>query len=198
MLFGSSGMFLAQCLQNDKAIIENKAYNLPSGVNKLMTPKICPVPTKKPSFMERWIFKMKDLHCTETWKYYSKMLWQSWPDHIVTRKRPHLTWGRNRWRKPDTYLRKTKMFSPFPLFLFSLSFLASHQSLSLNLPFLSSFHSAFFFPTFKENNIQTKIESLVMMEKFCRHKPMQVLLFPLTYLSSKNYSFTKNCFFLPW
>lgn len=90
------------------------------------------------------------------------------------------------------------VLSPFPLFLFSLSFLASHQSLSLNLPFLSSFHSAFFFPTFKENNIQTKIESLVMMEKFCRHKPMQVLLFPLTYLSSKNYSFTKNCFFLPW
>lgn len=37
------------------------------------------------------------------------------------------------------------ILSPFPLFLFSLSFLPPHQSLSINLPFLSSFHSVFFF-----------------------------------------------------
>ena len=56
MLFGSSGMFLAQCLQNDKAIIENKAYNLPSGV-KVMTPKAYSVHTKNQSFMQRLTFQ---------------------------------------------------------------------------------------------------------------------------------------------
>ena len=57
MLFGSSGIFVAQCLQDNKAIIENKAYNLPSGVIKLMTPKAYSVHTKKQSFMQRLTFQ---------------------------------------------------------------------------------------------------------------------------------------------
>ena len=30
-------MFFAQCPSNNKTIVENKAYNLPSGIIKLMT-----------------------------------------------------------------------------------------------------------------------------------------------------------------
>ena len=39
-----------------------------------MNPKTCYVHTKEQSFMERWLLKMKDPHCTETWKYFSKVL----------------------------------------------------------------------------------------------------------------------------
>ena len=41
---------------DDKAIIENKAYNLPSGV-KVMTPKAYSVHTKNQSFMQRLTFQ---------------------------------------------------------------------------------------------------------------------------------------------
>ena len=36
---------------------------------------------------------MKDPHCNETWNNFSKVLLQSWPDHIGTRKLPDPTWG---------------------------------------------------------------------------------------------------------
>ena len=54
----------------------------PSELKKLMTPPNRLCTHKKQSFMGRRCFKMKDPHCTETWKYFSKVLWQSWPDHI--------------------------------------------------------------------------------------------------------------------
>ena len=54
-----------------QTIVENKAYNLFSGVIKLKTPKIGSVAhQKKQLFMGSWLFKMKDPHCTETWKYF--------------------------------------------------------------------------------------------------------------------------------
>ena len=40
---------------NDKTTVENKAYNLPSSVIKLMTPKTGSVHIKKQSFTERWV-----------------------------------------------------------------------------------------------------------------------------------------------
>ena len=58
---------------NNKTIAENKTYNL---VIKLMTlqNRLCAYTTQ--SLMERWLFKMKDLHCTETWKYFPQVIWQ--------------------------------------------------------------------------------------------------------------------------
>ena len=118
MHFGPEDMFFAQWPPNNKTVVANKAYSLPSGVFRLMTLKTCCVHTKKQSFMERWLFKMKDPYCTEAWKYFSKVLWQCWLDHIGTRKLPCPTWGRNWWGKHDVYSRKTKkIFSPSPLFL---------------------------------------------------------------------------------
>ena len=110
-----------------------------------------------------------------------------------------------KWLEPETTMREklhpslslslVLVLSPFPLFLFSLSFLppAPVSLPQYSLSSLLSFNLSF--STFKKNTIQTKTESLVMMEKFCRHKPMQVLLFPLIYWSSKNHSCTTNCFF---
>lgn len=104
---------------------------------------------------------------------------------------------RQQWE--NNYIPLSLSFSsprPFPFpslpVLLVLSPPAPISLLQSSLSFLLSFNLSF--STFKENNIQTKIESLVMMEKFCRHKSMQVLLFLLTYLSSKNQSFTKNFF----
>ena len=85
MFFGPEDIFFAQCPPNNK-IVENKAYNLPSGIIQLMTPKTGFVHTKKQSFMGRWLFKMKDPHCTETWKYFSKVLWESCSDNIGRHK----------------------------------------------------------------------------------------------------------------
>ena len=100
---------LCTMLPEHKTTIENKAYNLPSDVIKLMAYKTCSVHTKKQSFMERWLFKIKNPHCTETWKYFSKVLYgQSWPDHTGTSKRPCPTRGRNWWWKRAVCLRKTK------------------------------------------------------------------------------------------
>ena len=52
-------MFTAQCPPSNKTIVENKAYNLPSGVIKSVTLRMCSVHTKQ-SFMGRWLFKTKD------------------------------------------------------------------------------------------------------------------------------------------
>ena len=58
-------------------------YNLPTGVIKLMTPRTWSVHTQKNNHLwTKCLFKMKDPHYPETWKKISKVLWQSWTDHI--------------------------------------------------------------------------------------------------------------------
>ena len=49
---------------------------------------------RKQSFMERWLSKMKDSYCAGTWNNFSKVLWQSWLDHIGTRNLPCPMGGR--------------------------------------------------------------------------------------------------------
>ena len=44
---------LCTMLPEHKTAVENKAYNLPSDIIKLMASKTCSVHTKKQSFMER-------------------------------------------------------------------------------------------------------------------------------------------------
>ena len=48
---------------------------------------------RKQSFMKRWLSRMKDCHCAGAWNNFSKVLWQSWLDHIGTRKLPCPTGG---------------------------------------------------------------------------------------------------------
>ena len=120
-------------LPENKTTVENKAYNLPSDVIKLMASKTCSVHTKKQSFMERWLFKIKNPHCTETWKYFSKVLWQYLPDLIGTRKLPCPTWGgTDGVSKGDIYSRKRS--SPPPLSSFDYNKNVTHWVLGAGQP----------------------------------------------------------------
>ena len=54
-------MLFAQYPPNNKTIVENKAYNLPNGVIKLMTPQTGSVPTKTNHLWEGDFSKSKTL-----------------------------------------------------------------------------------------------------------------------------------------
>ena len=107
MPFGPKDVFFAQCPPNNKTIVENKAYNLPSGVIKLMTPKICPVPTKKQSFMERWVFKMKDLKIL----FQNVMTVLAWPYSDKKTSLPYL--GEELMKETWHLFKKDKDLFPF-------------------------------------------------------------------------------------
>ena len=110
--------FFAQCPQNNKTLIENKAYNLPGGVIKLMTPKTGSVHTKKQSFMERWM-TFQNERLSLYWDL--KLFFQSartvlaWPYRDKKTSLPYL--GEELMMETRHLLRKTKIFSPSPFLL---------------------------------------------------------------------------------
>ena len=105
MLFGPWDMFFAQRPPNNKTIVADKAYNLPSGVFRLMTLKTCSVHTKK-SFMERRLLKMKDPYCTEIWKFQSAITVLAGPCKDKKTPLPYL--GEELMREPWPLLKKDK------------------------------------------------------------------------------------------
>ena len=60
-----------------------------------------------------------DISKWKTWNNVSIVPWQSWLDHVGTRKLPCPIWRRSWWWTRDVYsrMRKKVVFSPSPLFL---------------------------------------------------------------------------------
>ena len=108
--------FFSQCPPNNKPVVENKAYSLPGGVIKLMTPKTGSVHTEKQSFMERWVtFQNERLSLCWDLKLFfqSAMTVLAWPYKDKKTSLPYLreelmmeTWH---------LLKKDKDLLPFPL-----------------------------------------------------------------------------------
>ena len=117
-LVSKTFFFFSQCPQNNKTLIENKAYNLPGGVIKLMTPKTGSVHTKKQSFMERWM-TFQNERLSLYWDL--KLFFQSartvlaWPYRDKKTSLPYL--GEELMMETRHLLRKTKIFSPSPFLL---------------------------------------------------------------------------------
>ena len=74
---------------------------------------------------ERWHFKVKTPHCTETWNNISIVSWQSWFDQAGTRKRLCPTWRSSWWWKSMSTPEwgRKRSFSP-PHFSFDLKTVA--------------------------------------------------------------------------
>ena len=103
-------LFFAPCPLNNKTVVENKAYNIPGGVLKLMTPKTGSVHTKNNHLWKGgWPSNTKDCHC------FSKVPWQFWPDHIWGKKTSLPYLGEELMMETWHLLKKDKDLLPFPL-----------------------------------------------------------------------------------